>query len=109
MEKQKDQILEKLSKMSPEQLDTLKCEKLVELKDALKQKYLYKDKLLIGKRAKEKEMLEAGLKESQIERGLRRDEELFTLRQLVSESGYLVKKLKLEIDILSDMFWRTKA
>ena len=109
MEQTKDQILEQLSKMSSEQLDKVKCKKLLELKDALKDKHKWKDNLLVLKREKEKTLLQSGLKESQIERELRRDEELFKLKRLASEAGYLVSKIKLEIEILEDFFWRNKG
>ena len=106
--KDKDKILEQLGKMPYEQIDDLKCKKLLELKDALHDKYMHKDNLLIKKRDKEKALMEGGMKESQIERELRRDEELFTLRRLVSSSGHLVEKIKLEVEILKDYFWKNK-
>ncbi len=106
---EKDKILESLSKMTPEKLDELKCKKLLELKDALKEKHQWKDSLLVLKRDREKALVLSGLKESQIERELRRDEELFKLKRLVGESNYLVNKIKLEIEILNDMFWRARG
>ncbi len=109
MEKTKDQVLEQLSKMSPEELDKVKCKKLLELKDALKEKHKWKDNLLVSRRDKERALLKSGLKESQIERELRRDEELFMLKRLVGESRYLVNKIRLEVEILEDFFWRNKS
>ena len=109
MEKTKDQVLDKLSKLSPEQLDEMRCERLRELEQAYKQNHLHKDALLIAKRDKEKEMLEKGLKESQIERELRRDEVLFKLKRLILGENHLIKKLKLQITIITDIFWRVKG
>ena len=105
---EKDKVLEKLSKMSVEQLDEMRCEKLLLLKDALKKQHLYKDNLLVSRREKEQTLLQSGLKESQISRELQRDEELFKLKRLVGESTYLVKKIKLQIEILGSYFWANK-
>ena len=83
--------------MLPEQLDTLKCQKLLELKEALKQKYIHKDNLLLLKREKENELIPKSLTDSRIDRELRRDKDLFALRRLVTEASHLVEKIRIEI------------
>lgn len=108
MEKTKDKVLEQLSKLSVEQLDAMRCEKLLELNRALKQQHLYRDNLLVARRDTEKKLVESGMRESQIEREMRRSPELFKLKRLVGESSYLVKKIKLQISIISSYFWANK-
>ena len=108
VDKTKDKILEKLSQLNTDTLDRLKNEKLLELKDLLKTYHKHKDEHLVKKHAKEQELVSQGLPDSKIDRLLRRDKELFNLKKLIDGYSYLIKEIKLEIEILKDYFWRNK-
>ena len=60
-------------------------------------------------RDKELKLLERGeLKESQIERELRRDPELFELKREIGKHSHQVEELKLIVDVLKSYFFRNK-
>ena len=104
----RDEILEKLNKMQIDDILQLRDKKILELRDLHKSYHKYKDEYLVLKHDLEAEMVRDNLKESEIQRRLRRDENLFKLKKLISEYTYLIKEKKLEIEICKDVYWRNK-
>ena len=106
---EKDKVLEKLASMTPDDLSDLRDRKLVELKDVLHQYHKAKDDELVARHEKRKKFLEEGNSLSKTEQLLKGDEELFQLKRLVSQMGDLKSKLKLEVEIASNYYWKNKT
>ena len=105
----KDEILDKLGKMSVDQLDKLRDEKQVELKDAMHKYSKSKDDLMVLKHNKRKELIEQGNSLSKTEQLMRGDEAIFNQSRLVLALSEEKNQLKLTIEIVSSYFWKARA
>ena len=122
MEDKRDPILEKISKMTSDDIGKWHDDKTLELKELLRDYHKSKDDLiklkeqqLILKHKKEKEFIQQELKESQIERELRRDKDLYNLKILIFKQRSLIESAESPIDdvrlaceILKDNYFRNK-
>lgn len=106
---EKDDILERLSKLSADEIDRKRDEKLLELREMSNKFYIAKDTEFTLKYNTRKKLLNEGHSFSKVENMLRADEELFKLKRLVMEYGSVKKKIELELEILKSLYWRARA
>lgn len=105
----KDEILDKLSKLSVDQLDKLRDSKQVEMRELLKKLYKAKDDELTLRFNKRKELIAEGNSLSKTEQLLKGDEELYGMKKLVLGYTALKKQLEIELELLKDFFWKAKT
>ncbi len=104
----KDKILEVLANKPLYQLDRMRDEKLLELKEVLAKLHKAKDEDLVKRHEKRKQLLIEGNSFSKVENMLRSDEELFKLKRLVGEYRAVKNKVKLELEIITNYYWKAK-
>ena len=105
---EKDKVLEKLASMDSDDLSNLRDKLLLELKGVLHKYHKAKDDELVARHEKRKKFLDEGNSLSKTEQLLRGDDELFQLKRLVSQLGDLKNKLKLEVEITTNYYWKNK-
>ena len=104
----KEEILEKLDKLTVDQIDRMKDEKLVELKSAIKEHALVADEYLVSKFDKQEELLKEN-SHNKTEQLLRADRELFEMKRQERGLSAKIKELKLAVTILSNYYWKNKT
>ena len=103
----KDEILDKLSKLTVDQLDRMRDSKQVEMRDIVKQYYKAKEEELIYKHKKRKELLEDNSL-SKTAMLLQADDELYKLKRIILGLTDIKKQLEIELELIKDFYWKAR-
>jgi len=105
---EKDKILDKLSSMPLEALDRLKDQKLVELRQVLKDYGKAKDEEMNKRYQLRTHFINSGDSYNKAEQKLRADPELFGLKKRIVALGALKESIKLECELINNFYWKAK-
>ena len=106
---ERDQILEKLAQLPLEAIDKKRDKKTLELHDVLNELHKAKDEELTLKHTKRKVLVEEGHSLHRVEQLLRGDDELYSLKRLILAKANKKNTIKLELEILQNLFWKARA
>lgn len=104
----KKEILEGLANKPLYELDKMRDEIQLDLKEVLHNLYLAKDEELIIKHDKRRKLLGEGNSYSKVENMLRSDEELYLLKRKVMALSERKKQTLIQHNMINDYYWKAR-
>ena len=104
----KDKLLEKLSNTPLYELDKMRDELQIDLKNILHDLYIAKDEELTQKHNKRRKLLGEGNSFSKVENMLRSDEELYLLKKKVLALSDRKKQTLIQYNLVNDYYWKAR-